>query len=293
MKHRPDDAALAALERAYADSALYDFARRTVYAYDDRMPTLALRPEELATMLLEELDEVKAWSRAGCPDTATWWDKPRYELRTALADVRVPPDETDTAVALALTMLQICVWALPEIDHSAMVLEITGELQAHIGVAEASRMCAELCDLTAMAGLESIHEEVKRYVEVGSLLAGGTRSEAESRTASSADDSPTSHSASDELEQMVCNALKRDGVSELKALKSRLYELDKPSLTAGCIERINARIEQLMQALGTPRVETTNVFHPGASQFNQSTLQHPTFGIAATEGRHQKLTGGK
>lgn len=59
-------------------------------------------------------------------------------------------------------------------------------------------------------------------------------------------------------EQMVCNALKWDDVNELKALKTRLYDLKNPSITGEWIERINARIEQLMQAQGTPRVVENN-----------------------------------
>ena len=77
------------------------------------------------------------------------------------------------------------------------------------------------------------------------------------------------------LKQMVENALKRDNAERLNALKLRLYDLENPALTRPLIVRINERITALVNPLP---VTQNNIFHNGANQINQSTLQNPVFG---------------
>ena len=74
---------------------------------------------------------------------------------------------------------------------------------------------------------------------------------------------------------MVENALKRDNAERLNALKLRLYDLENPALTRPLIVRINERITALVNPLP---VTQNNIFHNGANQINQSTLQNPVFG---------------
>lgn len=82
------------------------------------------------------------------------------------------------------------------------------------------------------------------------------------------------------LKQMVENALKRDDTDRLNALNLRLYDLENPALTHPLIVRINERIAALMNPLP---VMQNNIFHNGANQINQSTLQGPVFGTGRAE----------
>lgn len=82
------------------------------------------------------------------------------------------------------------------------------------------------------------------------------------------------------LKQMVENALKRDNTERLNALKLRLYDLENPALTRPLIVRINERIAALMNPLP---VMQNNIFHNGANQINQSTLQNPIFGTGGAK----------
>lgn len=82
------------------------------------------------------------------------------------------------------------------------------------------------------------------------------------------------------LKQMVENALKRDNAERLNALKLRLYDLENPALTRPLIVRINERIAALMNPLP---VTQNNIFHYGANQINQSTLQNPIFGTGGAK----------
>lgn len=76
------------------------------------------------------------------------------------------------------------------------------------------------------------------------------------------------------LENLVMNALKRDDVHRLNALKLRLYELKRPHVTNPLIARIDERISLLAGG----QMVTQNIFHAGANQFYKSSLQSPVIG---------------
>lgn len=84
---------------------------------------------------------------------------------------------------------------------------------------------------------------------------------------------PVTDGSTDALKQLVENALEEDDIPHLRALELRLYKLDNPELTRPLITRINERIAVLTNL---PPV-TLNIFHEGANQINQSTLQDPIF----------------
>lgn len=76
------------------------------------------------------------------------------------------------------------------------------------------------------------------------------------------------------LENLVMNALERDDVNRLNALKLRLYELKRPHVTNPLIARIDERISLLAGG----QMVTQNIFHAGANQFYKSSLQSPVIG---------------
>lgn len=76
------------------------------------------------------------------------------------------------------------------------------------------------------------------------------------------------------LENLVMNALERDDVNRLNALKLRLYELKRPHVTNPLIARIDERIS----LLASGQMVTQNIFHAGANQFYKSSLQSPVIG---------------
>lgn len=78
------------------------------------------------------------------------------------------------------------------------------------------------------------------------------------------------------LEKLVANALERDDLNRLDALKLRLYELGNPFVT----NRLIARIDERITLLAGGRIVTQNIFHAGANQFCNSTLQSPVIGRA-------------
>ena len=78
------------------------------------------------------------------------------------------------------------------------------------------------------------------------------------------------------LEKLVANALERDDLNRLDALKLRLYELGNPFVT----NRLIARIDERITLLAGGRIVTQNIFHAGANQFYNSTLQSPVIGRA-------------
>lgn len=76
------------------------------------------------------------------------------------------------------------------------------------------------------------------------------------------------------LDNLVMNALERDDVNRLNALKLRLYELKRPHVTNPLIARIDERISLLAGG----QMVTQNIFHAGANQFYKSSLQSPVIG---------------
>lgn len=76
------------------------------------------------------------------------------------------------------------------------------------------------------------------------------------------------------LDNLVINALERDDVNRLNALKLRLYELKRPHVTNPLIARIDERISLLAGG----QMVTQNIFHAGANQFYKSSLQSPVIG---------------
>lgn len=93
------------------------------------------------------------------------------------------------------------------------------------------------------------------------------------------------------LKDIVRDALKFDDLASLRQLERRLLKLRLPEC-ASMIEEIEKREGELMQAQGTPRTEsrTTNVFHPGANQITQSTLQSPSFGMPGPVETHGRAS---
>lgn len=76
------------------------------------------------------------------------------------------------------------------------------------------------------------------------------------------------------LDNLVINALERDDVNRLNALKLRLYELKRPHVTNPLIARIDERISLLAGG----QMVTQNILHAGANQFYKSSLQSPVIG---------------